>query len=233
MERAGHGKLILLAERDPRFLVALEAALRRQRFRPERLGEGEACAAVVRRLLPDAVVLVERVVCEPPATALREIRAGWDVPVLVLGSAGGVREELRYFRLGADDVVWQPASPRVVAVRVARLLRRAAGAPEPRVWRLGPLEVDGYRHAVMVAGREVTVTPLEYRHLAVLAGAPGRVFSRAELIEGAAPESDALERTVDVHVCSLRRKLAYAGATGVLETVRGAGYRLSDAARPA
>ncbi|HKI56326.1 MAG TPA: response regulator transcription factor [Trueperaceae bacterium] len=183
----------------------------------------------MRRLWPDAVVLAERAGSELAGTALRAIRSFSDAPVLVLASGGGAATELRFFRLGADDVVWLPASPRVVAARVATLVRRASAPPECPVWRLGLLAIDRYRNGVSVRGQEVVVTPAEYRLLVVLAGAPGRVFSRAELIEGAAPESDALERTVDVHVCSLRRKLARAGAFGVLQTVRGAGYRLSDA----
>lgn len=226
MEQGDYGTLVLLADRDPRFLEALEAALRRQRFRPERVGERESCAAIVRRLRPDALVLVDRGGREPAAVVLCAVRAWSDLPVLVLLRTGGVTEELRHFRLGADDVVWLPVSPRVVAARVTRLVRRSDAAAARMVWRFGPLEVDRYRNGISVAGREVALTPLEYRLLVVLAGAPGRAFSRAELIEGAAPESDALERTVDAHVCSLRQKLARAGAGDVLHTVRGVGYRL-------
>lgn len=226
MERADPGTLVLLADRDLNFLVALEAALRRQRLRPERVGERDPCAAVIRRVRPDAVVLVDRNGCESPAAVLRAVRGWGETPVVVLLRAGGVAEELRYFRLGADDVVRLPVSPRVVAARVARLVRRSGTNGERTVWRLGPLEVDRYRNGVNVAGRELALTPVEYRLLVALAGAPGRAFSRAELIERAAPESDALERTVDVHMCSLRRKLAQAGAVGVLRTVRGVGYRL-------
>lgn len=228
MEQAYPGTLVLLSDRDPRFLGALEGSLRRQRFQPERVGELEPCAAMVRRVRPDALVLVERDGCEVPAEVLRSLRVWSDMPVLVLLRNGGVREELRHFRLGADDVVRLPVSPRVVAARVARLVRRSRSGAERLVSRLGPLEVDRYRNGVSVAGREIALTPVEYRLLVVLAGAPGRAFSRAELIGAAAPESDALERTVDVHVCSLRRKLDRAGAGGQLQTVRGVGYRLVD-----
>lgn len=227
VQREQSGKLVLLSEPDVRFLVALEIALRRQRFRPERVGERWSCAEAARRLRPDAVVLSDRVEAESAAAVLCALRLWTDTPVLVMLRAGGARAELRYFRLGADDVVLLPASPRVVAARVGRLVARAGRAGEPLVSRIGALEVDRYRNGVSVAGNEVPVTPLEYRLMSALAEAPGRVFSRAELIERAAPESDALERTIDAHVCSLRRKLASAGADRVLETVRGAGYRLA------
>jgi len=226
VEQADGGALVLLADPDLRFLGALEAVLRRQRLRPERVGEWESCAALVMRLRPDAVVLVDRDGRGAPAGVLRAVRAWSDTPVLVILRARGMSEELRYFRLGADDVVWLPVSPRVVAARVTRLVRRAGARGQPTVRRLGELEVDLYSNGASVAGRELHLTPVEYRLLVVLAGAPGRAFSRSELIEGAAPESDALERTVDAHVCSLRRKLALAGAGGQVQTVRGVGYRL-------
>ncbi len=227
MKRAEYRFLVLLADRDPRFVTALEGALRRQHLHPERVGEGSACGAAIRRLRPDVVVVADRLPDVRSADVLRAVRALSDVPVVVLLRTGGVVNELLHFGLGADDVVWLPASPRVVAARAARLARRAAEGGERLTWRVGPLLIDRYQHIVCFDGRHVDVTPLEYRLLAALAGAPGRAFSRSELLGEAMPGSDALERSIDVHIWSLRRKLESVGGDALLETVRGVGYRLA------
>lgn len=222
--------LVLLADRGQRFLQALEACLRRLHLHPERVGERESCVDAVRRLHPDALVLGEVPGDAPVASQLCRVLEWGDVPVLVLLARPDVSSELTCFRLGADDVVVRPVSPRLVAARVARLLRRPRASGERLVSRLGSLEVDRHRCGASVAGRELPLTPVEYRLLAALAGAPGRAFSRSELIAESLPESDALERTIDVHVWSLRRKLALEGAGRMVETVRGVGYRISGAA---
>ena len=154
------------------------------------------------------------------------------MPVLVLLRSGGVVTELLHFGLGADDVVWLPASPRVIAARVTRLARPASEDRERLTWKVGALLVDRYQHSIRFGGTPVDVTPMEYRLLAAMAGAPGRAFSRSELIGEAMPDSDALERAIDVHIWSLRRKLERAGAPEVVETVRGVGYRLAEPASP-
>lgn len=232
MRRAVIGATVLLADRDPRFVTALEMALRRQRLHPERVGESERCVDAIHRVRPDAVVVSDRLEQTRALEVLRLIRGVSDVPVIVLLNRGGVVTELLHFGVGADDVVWLPASPRVVAARVARILRRATEGAERLTWRVGPLLVDHYQNSVSVNGRDLEVTPLEYRLLSALAGAPGRAFTRSELIGEAMPDSDALERSVDVHIWSLRRKLERAGAPSLLETVRGVGYRLAVIDRP-
>lgn len=219
--------LVLLADRDPRFVEALEEALRRERLRPERVGEIDGAVALVRRLRPDAVVIGDGRDGVRAVDTLKAIRVASQVPVLVLLRSGGVVSEVLHFGLGADDVVRLPASPRVVAARTARLIRRSGPPGERATWSVGRLQIDRYQHCVLYEGRQVDVTPLEYRLLAALVGAPGRAFSRSELIEEAMPESDALERSVDVHIWSLRRKLERVGGFGLLETVRGVGYRLA------
>jgi len=185
----------------------------------------------VRRLHPDAVVISDRLPDASSSQMLASIRKLSAVPVLVLLRTGGVVTELLHFGLGADDVVWLPASPRVIAARVARLARPPAEDHERLTWRVGALLVDRYQHSIRFGGRPVDVTPLEYRLLAALAGAPGRAFSRSELIAEAMPDSDALERAIDVHIWSLRRKLERVGGPRVVETVRGVGYRLAEPTR--
>jgi two-component system response regulator AdeR len=187
----------------------------------------------VRRLQPDAVVISDGLPDLSSTELLAAIRKHATVPVLVLLRSGGDVTELLHFGLGADDVVVLPASPRIIAARVGRLARPATEERERLTWRVGPLLVDRYQHSIRFEGRPVDVTPLEYRLLAALAGAPGRAFSRSELIGEAMPDSDALERAIDVHIWSLRRKLDRVGAPDVVQTVRGVGYRLAEPAVPA
>ncbi|MCL6528340.1 MAG: winged helix-turn-helix domain-containing protein, partial [Thermaceae bacterium] len=107
------------------------------------------------------------------------------------------------------------------------VLRRSGGGESARaILRCGPLEVDPEKVVARVNHERLDLTPTEFRLLETLAQAPGKAFSRAELLEAALPESNALERVVDVHLKNLRKKLEAAGASSLLETVRGVGYRL-------
>lgn len=121
----------------------------------------------------------------------------------------------------------KPFSPREVVARVKAVLRRVVLAEAPKeVLRVGPLEIDSKKVVARLGGVRLELTPTEFRLLEALARTPGKAFSRAELLEAALPDSDALERVVDVHLKNLRRKLEAAGGAGLLETVRGVGYRL-------
>ncbi|WP_147021249.1 response regulator transcription factor, partial [Meiothermus granaticius] len=136
-------------------------------------------------------------------------------------------DKLLGLELGADDYVTKPFSPREVVARVKAVLRRSGGGESARaILRCGPLEVDPEKVVARVNHERLDLTPTEFRLLETLAQAPGKAFSRAELLEAALPESNALERVVDVHLKNLRKKLEAAGASSLLETVRGVGYRL-------
>jgi DNA-binding response OmpR family regulator len=136
-------------------------------------------------------------------------------------------DKLRGLESGADDYVTKPFSPRELVARVNAVLRRAR--PGGQVVRIDDVEIDCELRQVRRGGEPVAVTAAEFRLLEVLASTPGRAFTRAELAERAfGPDHDALDRTIDVHVMNLRRKLDpnRTRPQSIVATVFGTGYRL-------
>jgi len=169
----------------------------------------------------------------------RILRRELATPVLMLTACGTPSERVRGLELGADDYVEKPFDSRELIARVRALLRRhptvsgAAGIAakraddraEPRRHGRPPLVIDPSARRVVVHGREVPLTGLEFDLLRLLSDAPGRVLSRAAIIVGLHGASlHVMERSIDVHVSSLRRKVAAAGLRDVIKTVRGQGY---------
>ena len=149
------------------------------------------------------------------------------VPVIALTARSTVEDRIRGLERGADDYVTKPFSPREVVLRVAAVLARHLG-PEHRdeeSYGEGLLVIDRARHTARLSGADLDLTPTEWGVLTSLAAAPGRVFSRAELVNRVRGyEFAGYERTVDSHVKNLRRKLGDEGAS-IVETVLGVGYR--------
>lgn len=151
------------------------------------------------------------------------------IPVIVLTARASVEDRIRGLELGADDYVVKPFSPTEVVLRVQAVLGRgaaAAPAEAARSYGDGLLLVDEPQHTVTVAGEPVDLTATEWGVLAALASAPGRVFSRYELVNRVRGyEFAGYERTIDSHVKNLRKKLGEHG-NAIVETVVGVGYRL-------
>lgn len=221
--------LVLVVEDERELAEVLEAYLRQAGYRSEWAPDGVSALALARHTRPDLVLLDINLPGMDGLEVLRALRALAPTPVIFITARADEVDRIVGLELGADDYVTKPFSPREVMARVRAVLRRrgalAAGEVDPPL-RLGGLEVDRARWRVMLSGVNVPLTGAEIRVLAFLCEHPGRVCSRAALLAAALPESEALERTVDVHLKNLRRKLAAAGGGGLLETVRGAGYRL-------
>jgi DNA-binding response OmpR family regulator len=160
----------------------------------------------------------------------REVRARSRVPILMLTARTTEDDRVRGLEAGADDYVPKPFSPREVVARVQALLRRA-GAPavaEEAPTRAGALEIDHFRREVRIDGTPVPLTPTELKLIEALARAPGRTFTREELVARAfGPDYDGVDRTVDTHITNLRRKLERGGCPNAVATVHGVGYRLA------
>lgn len=151
------------------------------------------------------------------------------IPIIMLTAKGEESDIVTGLELGAEDYVTKPFSPKVLVARIRRILRRDAAqpaAPEDTITH-GSLRIDPRRHAVTVDGTPVDLTLTEFRILESLAKKPGWVFTRYQLVEASRGEdSEVTDRSVDVHIVSLRRKLGAAGA--LIETVRGVGYRTKE-----
>jgi DNA-binding response OmpR family regulator len=161
----------------------------------------------------------------------RRVRQASTVPILMLTARAAEDDRLTGFDLGADDYVAKPFSPREVVARVQALLRRVDRAPVPPApTRIGDLEIDFWARQARIAGAPVSLTPTEFRLLAALARHPGRIFTRDELVARIfGPDYEGLDRTVDVHVTNLRRKIEPTQEPRYLLTAHGLGYRLATA----
>src|SRR5262249_15911288 len=148
------------------------------------------------------------------------------IPIIILTAKAEETDQVVGFSMGADDYVTKPFSVKVLLQRVKALQRRAEGPPESGdLIRYLGVTLDRVRHRVQVDGHDVELTPTEFRLLECMLRQPGRAFSRHQLMDAAIGDGAiVLERTIDVHVKTLRRKLKI-GSVDYVETVRGVGYR--------
>jgi two-component system OmpR family response regulator len=222
---------ILVADDDGHIREVVRFALAQAGFAVVEARDGrEACE----RLAEGGVDLVVLDVLMPEADGLevcRRVRRTSDVPIIFLSSRDDELDRVLGLELGADDYLAKPFSPRELLARVRAVLRRHREPAAPRaaeVLRRGPLEMDLSRHRCAWGGREVVLTVTEFALLQALLSAPGKVFSRDDLVDRAwGPGHAITDRTIDSHVRRIRQKLAALGADPV-ETVYGVGYRLRE-----
>jgi two-component system, OmpR family, response regulator AdeR len=217
---------VLVVEDEPDIADLLEAYLRREQFRTERASDGSSAVRLHRAIRPDLVLLDVNLPEFDGFEVLRKIRETAPTPVIMVTALSEDLDKLLGLKLGADDYVVKPFSPLEVVARVKAVLRRAGMQTAAQPLRLADLELDPVAIRVRVAGNRLDVTMTEYRVLEHLMRHPNRVFTRAELLEVALPDSDALERVIDTHLGNLRKKLELAGMPEIIQTVRGMGFRL-------
>ena len=221
--------LVIDDERDLIELVRYN--LEKEGFQVTSALDGEAGLSMALQNFPDVIVIDLMLPGIDGLEVCRRLRAEErtsHIPVIMLTAKSSESDRIVGLELGADDYVTKPFSPRELAARIKAVLRRAAPKREhAEMMRSGELVIDTVRHEVKCAEKPVSLTATEYRLLILLAAHPGRVFSRNEIINGTMGRDVAvLDRTVDVHVVSLRRKLRRCGEW--IETVRGFGYRFRD-----
>ncbi len=221
---------VLVVEDEPAIAESLAYSLRREGYQvttAASLAEAEGAVAgadliILDLMLPDGsgfdLLAGLRRLDAPPA-------------VIILSSRDHEADRVAGLETGADDYVTKPFSPREVVARVRAVLRRAQHSPSPSVEDAAlPLSADKVTRRASVNGIALELTRVEFDLLAAMLDAPGRVFTRAQLIERIWGDNFAItDRTVDSHVKALRRKVSDAGGDAqLIETVRGVGYRVSD-----
>jgi DNA-binding response OmpR family regulator len=233
------GRNVLVVEDDRKTSAAVKLYLENAGFVVTVAFDGRQALDAARSARPDLVVLDLMLPQVDGFEVCRTLQAESAAAVILLTARTLEADKLRGLDLGADDYVTKPFSPRELVARVRAVLRRTAPrasgehldekTPAALLFR-GGLTVDAARQQVTAAGRPVALTRSELRLLETMARAPGRAFTRAELVERAFGwDYEGMERTVDAHVKNLRRKLGARTAGGELwiETVFGTGYRFA------
>ena len=223
--------LVLVVDDDPKIVSLVKIYLERDGLRVRTATDGRAALAALAESPPSLIVL-DLMLPEIDGLALmRMVREQSDVPILMLSARGSVADRVYGIHEGADDYLGKPFSPAELVVRVKAVLRRTAGrfsSPGHGIIECGALKVDLDRMLVHRGVDVIALTPAEFRLLAALVLAGGRVLTRQALLDvlhGPAL-GDALERTIDVHIGRLREKLGEASSDPIyIATVRGSGYR--------
>jgi two-component system phosphate regulon response regulator PhoB len=225
----GHSH-ILVVDDEPDLLELVHYTLTRTGYQVCCVKSGEEALTQVQSRLPDLIVLdlmlpgmdgleiCQRLKREPRTAA---------IPIVMLTARSEEADVVTGLELGADDYLTKPFSPRVLSARIKAVLRRQQTVvdSEAEIVVRGELVIHPGHHEVRVNNRPLPLTPTEFRILQLLALRPGWVFSRYQIVDGArGDDAGVTERSVDVHIAALRRKLG--AQADIIETVRGVGYRL-------
>ena len=221
---------ILVAEDDPKQADLIRLYLEREGFAVAITNDGREALDEARRRAPDLVLLDVMMPRVDGLDVCRILRYESDVPIVMLTARSTEDDMLLGLDLGADDYIAKPYSPRELLARVRTILRRTNRRDDNQQFTIGELVVDTGRHEVHLSGSLVECTPKEFGILAALVASPGRAFTRLQLLEEAFGfDYDGLERTVDVHIANLRKKIEpdLADPTHLL-TAYGVGYKCND-----
>lgn len=224
-------RTILVIDDEPELVKLLDYNLSKAGYLVLSARDGESGLAAARKHAPDAIILDVMMpgldgweVCK----RLRQDPSTSALPVLMLTAKADEGDRVLGLELGADDYVGKPFGVRELLARVKALLRRSeVASSSPEVLKTGKIVIDSSRRTVTASGKPVALTATEFNLLKALAEREGRVISREDLLSLARGDEVAvMDRTVDVHVAALRKKLGKMGE--MIETVRGVGYRLKE-----
>lgn len=219
--------MVVEDETDLRELIGFN--LEREGYTCRQAADGDEALAQMAREIPHLVILDRMLPNTSGDEVLAQLRRDQKtaaIPVLMLTAKADESDELVGFAMGVDDYVTKPFSMKALIARVAALLRRSREGVSHEAKALlssGPVTLDPERHSVRVSGAAITLTATEFRLLQAMMSADGRLRSREQLIDAALGVDVAVvDRTIDVHIAALRKKLGSAATW--IRTVRGAGY---------
>jgi DNA-binding response OmpR family regulator len=228
-------KKIAVIDDEPDIGELLKYNLEQEGYHVTWIAEGERVLEHLRRDRPDLVILDLMLPGVSGMEICRQLRKTPEfesLPVIMLTAKSSETDKIVGLEIGADDYITKPFSPREVVARVKAVLRRLE---EPRrdllssdILEFEGIRLDGSRHEVQVEGSEIKLTNTEFKILQCLIQRPGHVFNRQQLIDFALGENvSVVDRTIDVHITNLRKKLL--GKGNRIESIRGVGYRLKEA----
>jgi len=231
-------KHILIVDDEPAIREMVAFALRKGDYEPAHAGDAREAQAAIADRVPDLILLDWML----PGVSGLELARRWrrdaltrEVPIIMLTARGEENDRVGGLEAGVDDYVVKPFSARELLARIRAVMRRSREDDEDGSVQVGPLRVDGAAHRVFArvenADMPVPIGPTEYRLLHFFMTHPERVYSRSQLLDHVWGGSVYVEeRTVDVHIRRLRKTLEPSRMDGMVQTVRGAGYRFSSAA---
>ncbi len=225
-------KHILVVEDEEDILELVSFNLKKEGYRVQGVASGEEALQEARDAQPGLIILDLMLpgvngfdVCK----SLKSDTRTKDIPVIMLTARSDEADIVTGLELGADDYLTKPFSPKELIARVRAILRRSVPNVNglDNILGINEIKIDIKRHEVLVSGKSVNLTPSEFRILCLLAGKPGWVFNRDQIVAAVHNQEYAVtDRSVDVIIVGLRRKLGQSGK--LIETVRGVGYRLKD-----
>lgn len=227
-------KHILIVDDEPAIRDMVAFALRKGDFAPIHAGDAREAQAAIADRVPDLILLDWML----PGTSGLDLARRWrrealtrEVPIIMLTARGEENDRVGGLEAGVDDYVVKPFSARELLARIRAVMRRAREDDEDGSVAVGALRIDGAAHRVFAGDAPVPIGPTEYRLLHFFMTHPDRVYSRAQLLDHVWGGSVYVEeRTIDVHIRRLRKTLEPFAVDGMVQTVRGAGYRFSAAA---
>jgi DNA-binding response OmpR family regulator len=221
---------ILVVDDEPKIVRLVRDYLEHAGFGVIVARDGREALMRARAERPDLVILDLGLPGLDGLDVTRSLRHDSSVPLIMLTARDGETDRVLGLELGADDYLTKPFSPRELVARVRAVLRRNRAGPPDAILRVGELELDVPRLKASLASRAVTLTATEFQLLVTMARQPGRVFTRAQLLDAIHGEAlEAYERAIDAHVKNIRRKLEPdPRRPRYLQTVYGVGYRMAD-----
>ncbi|HAU28842.1 MAG TPA: two-component system response regulator BaeR [Rhodospirillaceae bacterium] len=226
---------ILIVEDEPKLAALLASYLHAAHHETRHLSNGLDVVPFVKKEPPALILLDLGLPGRDGLDICRDLRTFTNIPLIMITARAEEIDRLLGLELGADDYICKPFSPREVVARIKAILRRT-GAPVPEAGTAIPgliLDTDAFR--ATLDGHDLSLTPVEFRLLKVLATAPGRVFSRSQLLDHLHDDNRAVtDRTVDAHVKNVRQKLETArpGAENLIHSIYGVGYRMEAPEAP-
>jgi len=224
---------IFIVEDDRKISKVVKVYLEEAGFKVLQFEKGKDAVTALLKQKPLLVILDLMLPDTTGEEVCQEIKESGDIPIIMLTAKSSEEERVAGFALGADDYVVKPFSPRELVYRVKALLKRAQkedlSSAEPMNFSNGSLMIDGHSYAVKKHGEAVAITPTEFKVLFSLASAPGKVFTREELVDKALGyQFEGYERSIDAHIKNIRHKIEDDPKNpAIILTIYGVGYRFS------